>query len=325
MAGEASVISRFALKFFEVLAAGFATAVSGFLVAHFTGIFTAPSPAALQAPAVQSQMQQPAAKLGAASPSPTAPTAAEPQSPRTAPQQDAKTSQPAAVAPQAVVGAAPRKSISADAKSADAKPEIVKPETIKPAADSKPGDAVASKPGAAQSLEARVRAALAKTSHSAAPEAPRRQTDSPANGASRVPVVTAPPRPAEAPTGAIASAPRSVDVAPRAAEIAPPRVEAAVQPQAPAMQYPAMQNPVTQSSAMQSPAPPALTPPATVEIRSQPVAGADASPPPAAQANAQTADKDRDEGPFSSITKFLRSDKPLPDDAAPRPPMPVGE
>ena len=52
MADEASYLSRFTLKFAEIMAAGVATAVSGYLIAHLGGFLSttapAPTPAAVE-------------------------------------------------------------------------------------------------------------------------------------------------------------------------------------------------------------------------------------------------------------------------------------
>jgi len=40
-----SYFSRFFLKFVEIIAAGLATAVSGYLIAHFSGVLSSPGPA----------------------------------------------------------------------------------------------------------------------------------------------------------------------------------------------------------------------------------------------------------------------------------------
>src|SRR5262249_10488831 len=47
---DASYFSRFLLKFVEIIAAGLATAVSGYLIAHLTGVLSSPAPS--PAPAV---------------------------------------------------------------------------------------------------------------------------------------------------------------------------------------------------------------------------------------------------------------------------------
>ena len=40
-----SYFSRFLLKFIEIIAAGLATAVSGYLIAHLSGVLSSPAPA----------------------------------------------------------------------------------------------------------------------------------------------------------------------------------------------------------------------------------------------------------------------------------------
>ena len=44
MSGEVSYLSRFFVKFVEVIAAGVATAISAYLLAHFGGLLPAPAP-----------------------------------------------------------------------------------------------------------------------------------------------------------------------------------------------------------------------------------------------------------------------------------------
>jgi hypothetical protein len=45
VAGDHSYFSRFLLKFIEIIAAGLATAVSGYLIAHLSGVLSSPVPA----------------------------------------------------------------------------------------------------------------------------------------------------------------------------------------------------------------------------------------------------------------------------------------
>ena len=45
MSGESSYFSRFFVKFVEVSAAGLASAISDYLLAHFGGLLPAPAPA----------------------------------------------------------------------------------------------------------------------------------------------------------------------------------------------------------------------------------------------------------------------------------------
>jgi hypothetical protein len=173
------------------------------------------------------------------------------------------------------------------------------------APEAKPHDAtVASKPNAVESFEARIRAALAKSganrdaTRPSPADAPVHQVQPhQADIRPAPPIVAVAPRPADGPTGAIAAAPRAADLAPQ----------------------PAQQMPVL------------LSAPPTVEIKPMPVAPVEASPqaqPAPSQADAQADSQPPDSNFFSAFKKLptlLRSDKPLPNDQAPRPPMPVGQ
>src|SRR5215469_5529964 len=57
VSGEFSVFSRFVVKFVEIIAAGLATAVSGYVIAHLTGALSSPVP--LPARAVIEDMPNP--------------------------------------------------------------------------------------------------------------------------------------------------------------------------------------------------------------------------------------------------------------------------
>jgi hypothetical protein len=291
--GEGSFLSRFTLKFLEVLTAGIATAVSGFLIAHFAGYLAVPAsaPAVMQPAAIQGVQSgtQGAVPADPAAPAPAAPPAVI-------------NAAPAAV--NAAPAAALHQSTPADEPPSSGGPEA-KPHD---AAETKPRDAA--KRASAPSFEARVRAALAKVGASPAPgDVPRRGAVSPTDSAPRPPA--AEQRPPDTPTGSIASAPRPTDSAPRLAPGEPPSAAATPAPQAPTIQ-----NTGGQNSAVQ------LAPPAAVEIKSQPVAGVDTNQPAQAAAEPPGADQD---GTFAAIAKRLRSDKPLSEDQAPRPPMPVGQ
>jgi hypothetical protein len=294
---ESSFLSRFTLKSLEVLAAGFATAVSGFLIAHFSGYFAVPAPApAVMQPAAIHDVQS--GTQGAILADPAAPA------PATLPAASVMNVAPAAV--NAAPAAALHQSTPADELPSSVGTEA-KPHD---AAETKQRDAT--KRASAQSFEARVRAALAKVgaSYPASGDVPRRAAPSPTDSAPRSPAVE--PRPFDTPTGSIASAPRPTDSAPRLAPGEPPPDAAA----APASQAPTIQNTGAQNSTVQ------LAPPEAVEIKSEPVAGVDTNQPAQAAADSPGADQD---GTFAAITKRLRSDKPVPEDQAPRPPMPVGQ
>jgi hypothetical protein len=284
---EGSFLSRFTLKFLEVLAAGFATAVSGFLIAHFTGFFptTTSIPGVKQPLVIQHGFQsgtQGAIQVQPAEPASTAPT----------PATSVVNAAPLATLPQSNGADQP-----ASSNVTEAKPR---------AAEVRPRDAA--KGAAAQSFEATVRAALAKagSTYPTSVDASRRQAVAPID-TKRAPAA---PRAIEMPTGSIVSAPRPDESAPPAAPVDPSPI-AATSPQALTTQ-----NPAAQTSRIQ------LAPQATLEIKSQPVARVDADQP--AQGAAEPPGTYRD-GPLSTITKRLRSDKPLPEDQAPRPPMPIGQ
>jgi hypothetical protein len=295
---EGVFMSRFTLKFLEVLTAGFATAVSGFLIAHFTGYFAVPAapPAVMQPAAIHVQ----SGTQGAIPADPAAPAPA----PATPPAASVMNAAPAAV--NAAPAAALHQSTPADELPSSGGTEA-KPHG---AAETKPHDAT--RRASAQSFEARIRAALAKVgaSYPASDDTPRRAAISPTDSAPRSPAAA--PRPLDTPTGSIASAPRPTGSAPRPAPGEPPLDAAA----APAPQASTIQNTGAQNSAVQ------LAPPAAVEIKSQPVAGVDTNQPAQTAAEPPGADQD---GTFAAVTKRLRSDKPLSEDQAPRPPMPVGQ
>ena len=80
-----SLISRFALKFVEIAAAGLATAASGYLIAHLSGILSAPAsaPDAAVTTVVNGSM------ASGQPPQPVAPTGAETTQERSVPQQEA--------------------------------------------------------------------------------------------------------------------------------------------------------------------------------------------------------------------------------------------
>jgi hypothetical protein len=335
VAEEASYLSRFTLKFVEISAAGVATAVSGYVLAHLTGYAGGPPTAAMQSPAA---LQAPAATAVTAPVAvPPAPQVSVPQPP--APQAAAPAIAPPAAQPARTAtvppsappaAAALRKSLPSDKPAdatADAKPDV-KPDT-------KPRDVTDTKPRSPEAIEAEVRAALAKADAAAhpvkadtkpdikadaKPDTAQRRVDNPLDTAARVPIPPVKPRPADVPTGAIAATPR-VD-APRTADLtSQPLPQPAPQP----LPQPAMR-PVAQPAAQQTPmqiAPVA----APVEIKSMPVAGVDGSTPQQApQADAQA--RPDDGGLFSAfrhLPEKLRDDKPLPPDLAPRPPADVGQ
>lgn len=303
MPGEGSFLARCALKFSEVVAAGVATALSGYVIAHFAApMFSATEPTAGPHGDVS----------GAAA---TPPQSVDDGAPHRAARPEVRLGEPAARAP-----ALPKGSRS---KPGETRAAIV------------PGTAAARHPQdeAAQSLEARVRAALARSNgRTAWAGAPRRQVQR----SSAVPNAAGDLEPRQ-PAAAVAETPAA------AASLLPHRFGTARQPtdapqnpatlatqmtQAPGQipsgqtpfrqDMPAGQNPGGQNSAIQ------LTPLTTVVIKPAPAIGTGSPQPPPAAADGQAPGGDNS-GPFSAFARILRSDKPLPEDQAPRPPAAVGQ
>ena len=86
MSGEASYFSRFFVKFVEIIAAGFASAISAYLLAHFGGLLSSPTPAST-APALTAVQVGP--NTNGVTSQPTAPVAAIAVNERAAQQQGA--------------------------------------------------------------------------------------------------------------------------------------------------------------------------------------------------------------------------------------------
>jgi hypothetical protein len=83
-----SYFSRFLLKFVEIIAAGLATAVSGYVIAHLTGALSFPAPA--PAPTAAVIQVAPSVSVPFGPPvQPTSPVSANASEQRLAPQQDA--------------------------------------------------------------------------------------------------------------------------------------------------------------------------------------------------------------------------------------------
>jgi hypothetical protein len=203
--GEASFISRFTLKFVEIVAAGVATAVSGYIVAHLSGFFPGPAPTAVQVPTLQAA---PSVNAAAGNPNaqPATPVSIDTDAQRLAPQPDLKS---AAIPPaRTTADVAPplpaRKPVTAETST---------PET-------KPHDTAEIKPRGPDSFEAQVRAALAKGENAKpVPVAPSHQSAIPANVVHAPPAAEAQPRQTDAATGAIAVTPRTADGAPQQAPV----------------------------------------------------------------------------------------------------------
>jgi hypothetical protein len=125
MSGENSCFSRFLVKFVEVSAAGLATAISAYALAHLGGLLSSsPTPTSTPATAVQvSPIASEAANSLSAKPTPPAAAAAvSKQSP--APQQDTDVTvaQPARKAAKDAKALSPRKHTKTDTSVAEKEP-----------------------------------------------------------------------------------------------------------------------------------------------------------------------------------------------------------
>jgi hypothetical protein len=193
---EGSFLSRLTIRFLEVFAAGLATAVSGYLIAHFSGYLAAPTPAALvqQPPAIQQGIQS-----GSATPV-------------------VNETLPAAAAAKSNGAEQPPSSNGAGAKGRDAGHDTAR-DAARETTETRPHEAARSP--AVPSFEARMRAALEKAgpANPASSEAARRQAAAPVDAISRP--SNAAPRPVDTPTGSIASAPPPEDSVSRAVPVEP--------------------------------------------------------------------------------------------------------
>ncbi len=297
VANGASFFSRFTMKFVEVIGAGIATAVTGYLIAHLglAGLWSTVArtpevmPATVQmAPAVsavpQSAHVQPAQQPIAVQV--TAPPAAKPDA-------VAEKEPATAGAPPARAATPARKSRASEPK---AEPKASEPTPHEPkTSEPKPRER-----DDTASVEEQVRAALAKV------DANRRPLPEPA-----APIGSAPAMP-------------SVVAAPPSAPAVPVAPAVAAIPTAPPV---AAVPPVVASSP--PPAPPvAVAPPlvGTVEIKSQPVATVDVTPP--AAATPADDGKKNDRGFLATIEHIpdmLRPTAGATTAEPPRPPMPVGQ
>ena len=297
MSGENSYFSRFFVKFVEVSAAGLATAISAYALAHFGGLLSS-SPTPASAPA---QIAVPTASEVAGSPraQPTPPAAAaavNKQSP--APQQDtdAPVAQPARKAVKDAKALPPRKQTKTDTSEAEKEPRGQK------------------------SAEALARAALANVD--ANRPAPNDALIEPGLADTRSAPVDVQPHRANMPPRQDDVGPQPVAVPPRALPASP----ADVQPQ-PVEISPAIDADLQPRSPDVRP-----SPEAAVGIQPRPVTAADplpprADPPLEISAPPPPPTAEQDKGVFSALKRIpdlLRPDPPAPIGETPRPPMPVG-
>ena len=291
MSGESSYFSRFFVKFVEVSAAGLASAICAYLLAHFGGLLPAPAPAT-------------AVQVG--------PTASEtPESRRAQPSPSVEQRS----APQRDTDAAAAQRAFKSVKDAKAVP---------PRKRTKTDTSVTEKEPHLKSAEALARAALANVdaNRPAPPDAVigpgLTETPAPAdipshraNVRPRQPDV-GPPQPVAAPprAGGMEVAPPAADVQPQAVEINP-ATGANLQSGARDVR-PDQVTPVDIQS----------RPVAAVDPRSP-----TADPPLEIGAPQQPPTADQDKGVFSALKRIpdvLRPDPPASTGETPRPPMPVG-
>jgi len=301
MSGEVSYFSRFFVKFVEVTAAGLATAISAYLLAHFGGfLLSSPTPASAPAPtAVQvGPTASEVAESRRAKPTPPVAAAAVNEQ-RPAPQQDtdAPVAQPALKAVKDAKALPPRKRTKTDTSVSEKEP-------------------------AQKSAEALARAALANVDINR--PAPNDAPIEPGLTDTRSAPVAVHPRPANVPRHADVGPPQPVAVPPRAAGIEAAPHAADVRPQP--------VQPRQATGADLQPRSPDVSPVAPVDIQSRPVTAVDplpprADPPLEISAPQPPPTADQDKGVFSALKRMpdlLRPNPPAPTGETPRPPMPVG-
>jgi hypothetical protein len=301
MSGEVSYLSRFFVKFVEISAAGLASAICAYLLAHFGGLLSSPTPAS--APALPAVQASPTANEVAESlrAKPTPPAAAAVNEQRPAPQQDTN----APVAPPALKGVKDAKAL--------------------PRKHTTDVSVAEKKPGGQKSAEALARAALANVD--ANRPAPADALISPDLTDTRSAPVEVHPRRANVP-------PRQDDVGPPQAIAVPPHAAGVGSaPEAADVQLQPLETSPATGADLQPRSPDVQSSPvAPVDIQRRPVTGADPLPPrtdPPREISApqQPPTADQDKGVFSALKRIpdlLRPDPPVPTGETPRPPMPVG-
>ncbi len=334
MAEKVSYLSRFAVKFVEIVAAGAATAVSGYLVAHFGASWSTPAPPPIPA-AVQ---VAPAQVTPSAAETPKAAASSTPRA-QPVPQQDATPVAKPTV--RATANAAPgRKRPTTDAAAteskaprdtAEAKPRDTAEAKPREAAEAKPHETVETKPPDWETVEARIRAALAKAD--ASRPGPTEQPAPTATVAAAPPPAVVPaPKPVESMGGA---APLNGTQASASANAPSASVPPAPIPPASTVATAAPAAEVPQQAVQLAPVP--SEPPSAVEIKSRPIASIDASPSPETAAPVPEPQQNAQEGaqadPQTQVKSFFAAIKHIPDmlrtaapaASPPRPPAPVGD
>jgi hypothetical protein len=303
--------SRFLMKFIEIFAAGLATAVSGYLIAHLAGALPSSTPAAVGtavqvAPRVAQVPSSAPAKLAA----PASGSASE--------------QHPAALEANAPADAPPAPGTGTESSHGDTAKAVIAPKRLETdkhlegdkhleADTSAAASAAESKRDQAENKHAqdavfaRIRAALAKSN---AKRTNPLDTPQPAGNAPRLTTAIGSQPPPVDKRPSAAPGPSSVTLAsPNSANPLPPPIHQQVQP-------PPVKQQV-QPTIQQDPTEP--TPLTTVEITSRPVATDQTAP-----ASAPAPTSQDDSGMFSGLDR-LRHDPLATHDDAPRPPMPVGQ
>jgi hypothetical protein len=327
---ERSFISRFFYKALEVVGAAIATAVSGYLVAHLGGFLPSQTQAPTSSAVMVAPSERPVAKSNpasapakelAAAPQPSQPAAAPVDADRraaqTPPEATGPAAQPARKNTNTKTATSSRKSskpetATPEAKTSEAKTSEAKTSEAK-TSEAKTSEAKTSeaKPREAEdkdSVEARVKAALANVDANRPPAA---------DASSRRENQASQPRPLDSPPAASGSA-----VQPRSADLGAPAQQPMAQPattQSSTAQTPPAPVQATPIQPMQPQQPDALT---SVEIKSRPVATIDSLP-----AAPEAAPPQEEEKGVLSIFKRILPDlrRPASADEAPRPPAPVGQ
>jgi hypothetical protein len=301
MSGENSCFSRFLVKFVEVSAAGLATAISAYALAHLGGLLpSSTTPTSAPATAVQVSPTASAEDLRAKPTPPAAAAAVNKPSPAQQQNTDATVAQPARKAAKDAKALPPRKHTKTDTSVAEKEPRgQTSAEDLARAALA---NVDANRPAPNDAL---IEPGLADTRSVPVDIQPRRADVPPRQADVGPPPVTVPSRAA------------GIEAAPHAADVQSPPVETSpatgtdLQPRSPNVRS---------------------SPVAPVDIQPRPIAGTDPLPtradPPleiTAPQPRPTADQDKDV--FSALKRIpdlLRPDLPAPTDQTPRPPMPVG-
>jgi hypothetical protein len=292
MSGENSYFSRFFVKFVEVGAAGLASAICAYLLAHFGGLLPDPTPAtAVQVGPTASETPE----SRRAQPSPSVEQRSAPQ-----PDTDAAVAQPALKGVKDAKAVPPRKRTKTDTSVTEKEPHQKSAEALARAAFA---NVDANRPAPNDAL---IEPGLADTHSVPGDTQPRRANVPPRH------TDVGPPQPVAVPPNAagIEAAPHAADVQPQPVEISP-ATGADLQPRSPDVRS---------------------SPVAPVDIQRRPITGADPLPPrtnPPLEISApqQPPTADQDKGVFSALKRIpdlMRPDPPAPTGETPRPPMPVG-